>query len=287
MNSETASSKIDFTIVTPSYNYGRYIGECLESVAVQEGVTFEHFVMDAGSEDNTGEVVSRYPQVRFLQEPDDGMSDAINKGFAKARGEWVMWLNADDRLKPGALLEVKRFAEEHEDADVVFGCWDFIGEDGQFIRRMTLFPFKRRILVNHGCYIASTSTFFRRSTTIAKGAVLDVKFKAVMDGEYFSRLVSAGCRFEYIPCVLAEFRIHDQSISQKHIGSHDVGGVLKRQRQLAESSAIRRVYGSRLNGMFRDEMSNRIVESVLYHVFRIQKGLLRFLHRRFCREPGS
>jgi len=273
---------IDFSIVTASYNYGHYIGECLESVAAQEGVHVEHLVMDAGSTDDTLEVVGRYPHASLFQEADKGMSDGINKGFRKAQGRWVMWLNADDRLRPGALAEVKRFAEANVDADVIFGCWNFVDGEGGFIRRMSLFPFRPRILANHGCYIASTSTFYRRESTIGEGHLLSVNFGCVMDGEFFCRLVRAGKRFSYLPVVLADFRLHDESISQRNLESSDVNGILARQKQLAESTTIRRVYGWVL---FKDEMLNSIVEGVLYHVFRVQKGILKWWHRKDCREP--
>jgi len=62
---------IDVTIVTPSFNYGRYIADCLKSVASQEGVTLKHLVMDAGSTDNTRELVANYPHATFFQEPDE------------------------------------------------------------------------------------------------------------------------------------------------------------------------------------------------------------------------
>ena len=70
---------INFTIITPSLNYGHFIGECLESVACQHGVTLEHLIYDAGSKDNTLDVISRFPHAQVVQEPDKGMSDAINK----------------------------------------------------------------------------------------------------------------------------------------------------------------------------------------------------------------
>ena len=127
-----------FTIITPSLNYGHFIGECLESVAGQVddskaekicGIEIEHIVIDGGSTDESAEVVARFPHVKWIQESDDGMSDAINKGFDKATGEWVMWLNADDRLKPGSLE--KMVAElDKTNADVVYGDWDFIDEKG-------------------------------------------------------------------------------------------------------------------------------------------------------------
>jgi glycosyltransferase involved in cell wall biosynthesis len=269
-------SSVDFTIVTASRNYGHYIGECLRSVADQDGVTVEHLVMDACSTDHTAEVVAGFPHASFFQEPDKGMSDGINKGFRRASGTWVMWLNADDRLRPGVLKEVKAYAEAHPEADVIYGCWNFVDADGRFLRRMTVFPFHKGMLANHGCYIASTSTFYRRSSTIEEGHLLNVRFGSVMDGEYFCRLSALGKRFLYLPRVIADFRLHDESISQRNLGKQDIDGVLDHQKQLAESRAIRRIYGLRL---FRDEMLNGIVEGVVYHAYRVLKGGLRWLHR--------
>jgi glycosyltransferase involved in cell wall biosynthesis len=267
---------MDFTIVTPSYNYGRFIGECLQSVATQEGVSLEHLVMDAGSADDTATVVAQYPHASFFQEPDKGMTDGINKGFRRAQGKWVMWLNADDTMQPGALRAVKTFAEHHPEADVIYGCWNFVDAGGQLLRRMTVFPFCHGMIANHGCYIASTSTYYRKATTVAQGHLLNINFKTVMDGEYFCRLSAAGKRFQYLPKVLANFRLHDASISQRNLGKEDIDGILAHQRQLAESRAIRRVYGIRL---FKDEMLNSIVEGVMYHAYRILKGVLRVFYR--------
>lgn len=267
--------KIDFTIVTPSYNYGHFIEECLSSVASQQGVSFEHLIMDAGSDDATQSVVDRYPHAAWHQQPDDGMSDGINKGFLKAQGRWVMWLNADDRLKPNALQAVKEWAEKHPKADVIFGCWNFIDVNGAFKRRMTLFPFNRVMAANHGCYIASTSTFFRRKTTIAEGYLLNINFRLMMDGEYYCRLAAADKNFEYLPRVLADFRLHDESISQRNVGKKDLDSVLAYQRQYAEVRTVHRVYGVNL---FKDETLNGLVEGVLYQFFRIVKGILRLIY---------
>jgi glycosyltransferase involved in cell wall biosynthesis len=268
---------MDFSIVTASYNYGHYINECLDSVARQEGVTFEHLVMDAGSKDDTAEVVARFPHASFFQEPDKGMSDGINKGFLRAKGKWIIWLNADDRLKPGALKALKEFAEQNQEADVIYGCWDFIDAGGNFLRRMTLFPFDRLMLIHYGCYIGSTACFFRRETTIAKGHLLDIDFGYCMDGEYYARLASSGKRFVYFPKVLADFRLHDESISQKSLGKDDPKNILRLQRQAAEPRTIRRIHGIKL---FRDEALNSIIDGVLYHVFRLKKGLLKAIHSR-------
>jgi glycosyltransferase involved in cell wall biosynthesis len=273
---------MDFTIVTASYNYGRYIGECLDSVAAQEGATLEHLVMDAGSKDDTAEVVARYPHATFFQEPDKGMCDGINKGFLRAKGEWVIWLNADDRLKPGALAAVKDFAEKHPEADVIFGAWDFVDADGKFERRMSLFPFRRLMLAHLGCYIGSTACFLRRKTVIDEGFLLDLEYRICMDGELYARLAKAGKRFQYFPCVLADFRRHGENLSLRNFELSGIHRILKVQRQYAEARSIRRFYGINL---LRDDMFNEALDALWYVFFRIQKGLLRALWRKHLRHP--
>ena len=266
---------MDFTIVTASYNYGHYIGECLESVDKQEGVTFEHLVFDGGSTDNSAEVVGEYPEVNFVQEPDKGMCDAINKGFRAAKGKWVMWLNADDRLLPGALAAFKRFAEKHEDADVIYGGWNFINADGSFRRRMTLFPHQPSMMLYVGCYIGSTSAFYRRDTVIDEGLHLNERFRYVMDGEFYARLHAEGKKFVYFPRLLAEFRWHGGNLSLKNHGKEGIDHWLTLQKQYAETKAIRRAYGRR---WFKDENFNGFTDSVLYLYWRIMKPILKRLN---------
>ena len=270
---------MDFTIITPSYNYGHYIGECLGSVAKQEGASFEHLVIDACSTDGTASVVAQYPHAQFFQEPDAGMSDAINKGFLKAKGKWVMWLNADDRLKPGALRAVKAYSENNHDADVIYGGWDFIDANGRFQKRMPAVPFDFRMLIQHGCYIGSTSCFYRKSTTIDQNFLLNVDFRFCMDGEYYARLAAAGKSFLHMPLILADFRLHDQSISQSNLGKGDISGILNYQRQAAEPRTLRRLYGFK---PFKDENLCLVVDGILYHVYRLKKGLIRSWCRRRC-----
>ncbi len=94
---------IKVSIITPSFNQGRFLTDCIESVLAQVGVEVEHIITDAGSTDETIDVLNRYPHLKRKSESDKGMSDGINKGFLHASGDWVMWLNCDDYLLPGAL----------------------------------------------------------------------------------------------------------------------------------------------------------------------------------------
>ena len=233
----------DFSIITPSYNYARYVKECIESVKNQEGVTFEHIIQDAGSTDGTLDILHSYPHLKLHVEKDSGMSEGINRGFRKARGKWVMWLNTDDRLLPGALAAVKAFADSRPDADIVYGAWNFIGPDGEIQRAMKALPYSLNMHIWYGTYLASTALFLRRSTTIEEGFLLDERFHYDMDGEYYARLGRAGKKFVHYNRLLADFRWHGDNLSAPNIERRDMDAELKRQKQHGEDAAIKRIYG--------------------------------------------
>ncbi|MCX6875053.1 MAG: glycosyltransferase family 2 protein [Verrucomicrobia bacterium] len=286
---------MDFTIITPNLNYGRYLGECLQSVATQagerldpdgtrarrsrtwseaapQGVTLEHLVMDGGSSDDSAEVAAGFPHAEWLQAPDRGMSDAINKGFERATGDWVMWLNADDRLKPGALAAMLEHLNQST-ADVVYGAWDFVNETGEFLRRVKALRWSAFVHLYHHCYVGSTAAFFRRETVLAQGYRLREDFHYVMDGEFYARLAAAGKTFEVAPVVVADFRLHGANASQRHLGkTRDMDGILAAERQHVESRAIRRAYGIT---MFEDPYLNGLSDGVLWIMARGWKTVLR------------
>jgi glycosyltransferase involved in cell wall biosynthesis len=259
---------MDFTIITPSLNYGRFLGDCIESVAAQTSVTLEHLVIDGGSTDDSATVAARFPHAVWTQEPDLGMSDAINKGFERARGNWVMWLNADDRLKPGALAEILTLLEKSP-ADVVYGDWDFMDEAGHFLRHVKAPKWSRFVNVHHHCFIGSTAAFYRRATVTGEGHRLREDFRYVMDGEFYARLDAAGKRFECVPVTVADFRLHGANASQRHLGkTRDLEVILSAERQHVESRAIRRAYGITL---FDDPYLNGLVDGVLWIAARAWK----------------
>jgi len=203
-----------FSIVTPSFNQGRFLCDCLRSVADQRSadIQVEHIVVDACSTDETKALLEARSDIRWTSEPDEGQTDAINKGFRRASGEWLMWLNADDFLLPGALEKVRRFALRHTRSEVIYGDCRFVDADGRTIRDKKEGGFDLAMLVLYGCYIPSTATFFHRSI-IDRGLFLDPRYRNCMDLEYFVRLASAGVRFEHLPEVLAAFRFHDSNVS--------------------------------------------------------------------------
>ncbi len=251
---------MDFTIITPSLNYGRFLGDCLSSVADQPGVSLEHLIFDGGSQDDSSSVAATFPNAVWKQEKDFGMSDAINKGFEQAKGDWAMWLNADDRLKPGILSQVLTELKK-SNADIVYGDYHFITESGGIIREMKVPGWSRFVHIYHHCYVPSTAAFYRKSTVIGQGHRLREDFNYVMDGEFYARLDSIGKKFYRIPINIADFRLHGGNASLRHLAkTRDMDTILAAERQHVESRAIRRAYGITL---FKDPYLVGLVDGLL------------------------
>jgi glycosyltransferase involved in cell wall biosynthesis len=204
------------SIITPSFNQGRYIERTVRSVLDQKGdFDLEHLVIDGGSTDNTLDILRRYePRLRWLSERDDGQSDALNKGFAMATGEVVAWLNSDDTYQPGALARV---VEEYrkEPFDWCFGNCAIIDEEDrpirEFITRYKVAQSRkysyRRLLRRD--FIPQPAVFFSAAAYRATGEISrDLVYS--MDYDYWLRL---GKRWQprYVDALLANFRWHTQS----------------------------------------------------------------------------
>ncbi len=263
---------MDFTVITPSLNYGRFLNDCLSSVANQSEVTLEHLVFDGGSTDDSAEKAAQYSSVIWSQEKDSGMSAAINKGFDRAKGDWVIWLNADDRLKPGALAKLLSELKK-SDADVVYGDFDFIDESGKLIRPMKVPGWSAFVNIYHHCYVPSTAAFYRNSTIIGQGHRLREDFRYVMDGEFYARLDSIGKKFKHVPFNIADFRMHGGNASQRHLSrTRDMDTILAAELQHVESRAIRRAYGITL---FKDPYHVGLIDGVLSIIARLWKAVLK------------
>lgn len=120
--------KPKISVITPSLNKAKYIGQAIESVIAQGYPLFEHIVVDGGSTDGTVDILKRYPHLRWVSEADKGQSDAMNKGFSMSDGEIISYLNADDYFEPGAFNTVVRYFNEGE--KFVVGRVRVIHDDG-------------------------------------------------------------------------------------------------------------------------------------------------------------
>jgi GT2 family glycosyltransferase len=195
------------------------------------------------------------------------MADAINKGFDRATGEWVMWLNGDDCLLPGALAKVWAFVEEHPEADVIHGDCRFVRSDRSLLRRKLDHPMDEAVLVFAGCWVPSTATFLKRRLLDA-GHRLDRRFKNSMDWEFYLRLLRAGYRFCYLPEALADFRWHEGNLTLLHDA-----------RRRSEDHELQRAHLAARG--WPEFLGWRPVLAMLRWVFRVRRLVLRWAaHRR-------
>ncbi|MBI4927898.1 MAG: glycosyltransferase [Anaerolineae bacterium] len=170
------------SIITPSFNQARYIEATLDSVLSQDYPEIEYIVMDGGSTDGTVDILKRYEHrlAGWVSEKDRGQTDAINKGFARARGEVLAWLNSDDTYQPGAVREAVEALRAHPEAALVYGDANYIDETGRVIGRFPAAQTDYRRLRQGYVHIPQQAAFWRASRWRQVGP-LDVSFFFAMD----------------------------------------------------------------------------------------------------------
>jgi glycosyltransferase involved in cell wall biosynthesis len=198
------------SVVTPSFNQGEFIRKNLESVREQNFDGVEHIVIDGGSKDQTTEILKEYPEVQWVSEPDQGQTDALNKGIEKARGEWICWINSDDYLLPGALESFEAFVREHPEAEFVYSDCVFVDEKGEVIeKRPANYTGEKEFLYTWwrgGSGFAQPGTFFRRKLWERFGP-FDISLHYTMDYDFWLK-ISDEVDFLYLPAELATYRLH-------------------------------------------------------------------------------
>ena len=226
------------SIITPSWNQGRFFRRCLESIKVAPGVEVEHIVLDNCSNDETPQLLSEYAARedgivrRFITEKDDGQTRAINDGLRMATGDIVCWLNTDEWYADNTLQRVVHHFESSPNTDFLYGNCTFVDDAGRVVKERRSLGFNSSMLLYYGCYISSAAAFVRRRV-IDENEILNPEFRVAMDYEWYARLASRGYRFAHIAEVFAFFTWHDTNISTLH-----------HARSLDERLMIQRKFGS-------------------------------------------
>lgn len=206
----TARKQPKISIVTCSYQQGRYLDATIRSVLQQQNVDLEYIVIDGASTDNSADIIRSYQdQLHYwVSEPDHGQTDALIKGFNHATGDIQGWLCSDDLLLPGALELVAQFFMEHPDVYAVYGDSLWIDGAGRYLRPKKEMDFKRFAFLFDHNYISQPSMFWRRSLYEMVGG-LDPRFNLAMDADLWERF-SRHTKIAHVPVYLSCMRYYPE-----------------------------------------------------------------------------
>jgi glycosyltransferase involved in cell wall biosynthesis len=202
------------TIVTPSFNQGHFIEETIQSILRQGYPRLEHIVMDGGSTDDTTKILKNHPHIQWFSEKDRGQTHAVNKGFMKATGEIVGWINSDDTFLPGAFDAVIEAFRRNPSWNVIYGDYEAIDEKGNILYKQESFcgSYEEMIRWWDYTYAIHQPTVFVRKHVIDTIGMLDESFHYTMDYDWWLR-IAKQFPFHKVILPLATYRFHKDSKS--------------------------------------------------------------------------
>lgn len=196
------------SIVTPSYNQAHFLEETIQSVLSQDYPQIEYLIIDGGSTDKTVDIIKKYEAklAGWASEKDGGQTDAINKGFARANGDILAWINSDDTYEPSAVTEAVKYLQDHPEVGMVYGDCNYTNESGRVIGKFNAAQTNYRLLRQGYTRIPQQTMFFRAELWKQVGP-LDPSFYFAMDYDLWTR-IAARTEIKYIPQTWANFRLH-------------------------------------------------------------------------------
>jgi glycosyltransferase involved in cell wall biosynthesis len=247
------------TVVTPSFNQAAFLEQTIDSVLSQGYPNLEYIIVDGGSSDGSVEIIQKYAAhlAWWVSEKDQGQGDALNKGFQRASGELLGWLNSDDLYQPGSILAAVEVFQSHPEAGLVYGDVLSIDAAGQPFNLMRFAPYTLQDLMAFKI-ICQPGAMLRRSVLEQAGG-LDVRYHYVLDHHLWLRMVRLA-PMVYLPRTQAAARFHPaaKNLAQaSRFGEEalQVAAWLASAPEFAAHYNARRVWGGayRLNGWYQVE----------------------------------
>ena len=199
------------SILTPSYNQAQFIEETIRSVLLQGYPNLEYIIIDGGSTDGSVDIICKYEPwlAHWVSEPDDGQSDALNKGLRQAQGEVTGWLNADDTYCPGAAVNAAGYLATHLESAAVYSDCNVVDESGatQSLLKAGEFSLRRLVFRN---FIPQPTVFVRRDILEEVGG-WNGELHFIMDYDLWMRIGLRQHTMQYLPGTWANFRLHADS----------------------------------------------------------------------------
>jgi glycosyltransferase involved in cell wall biosynthesis len=205
------------TIITPSFQQGRYLEETIRSVLLQRYPNLEYFVIDGGSTDNSIEIIQKYsPWLSWwISEIDRGQADAINKGFQKSESSIIGWINSDDLLLPESLWHIALAHVDTPDKIIVGDVEEFSDPSSSVINKSNLVQqnelgFENFVEIWNGKLMWHQPGIFFPSNLLSRTGLLDTNLEYAFDHDFMCRLLQVAS-VKYLRHPVARFRLHDSS----------------------------------------------------------------------------
>ena len=205
------------SIITPSFDQVPYLEETITSVLEQDYSSIEYIIVDGGSTDGSVDIIRKYEKklAWWLSEKDKGQTDAINKGFARAKGEILAWINSDDTYNRGAVSAAVKYLLENPEVALVYSDCNYINEEGRVIGKFPAAQTDYRRLREGYVHIPQQTMFFRAKYWKELGP-LDPSFHFAMDYDLWTR-VAAHAPIKYLAGqTWSNFRLHNFGKTTAH-----------------------------------------------------------------------
>lgn len=229
-----------FSVVTPTRNDLAKLRRCVGSVRGQADASVQHLVQDACSSDGTSQWLAAQPDLDGVSEPDRGMYDAIHRGWARAHGRYLSWLNSDEQYLPGTLEFVHQWFEAHPQVSVLFGDYLVARPDGTAVALRREIPFRRAYVANGFLNTTSCALFFRRELWDRGLLRFDDGLRYAADKDLMLRLHAASVPIVHVARVLAIFGIDGSNLST-HTQMKLEAEAVRRRHGALSSPALRRL----------------------------------------------
>jgi len=204
------------SIITPNYNYSKYIGQTIQSVIDQDYLDFEHIIVDDGSTDNSVQIIQEYvnkhpDKIKLIQQENKGQTKALNRALNLASGEIIGWINSDDYFNKDAFNKVISVFKKFDTIDAVYGNIGIIDKNGKLVKvnKYLKFSYISGVFNGFGKTISSNAIFWKKKLTDEVG-FMNEDFVYSMDSEYWSRLLYKR-KLKRIDYLIAYFRWHPQA----------------------------------------------------------------------------
>lgn len=219
---------LKISIVTPSYNQGKFIKDTIESVMAQNYDNWEHIIVDGKSSDDTVSILKKYSHLKWVSEKDNGSVYALNKGIKMATGDIIGWLNSDDYYEQNIFKDVVD-AFENLNVNFVSGNQNFVDKDKNMVLKNFSLKFDYKYLTKFDPYVIRTPATFYSKNILEKVGYFAEDYKIVFDYDMFVKILKTE-DLKFVDKVFTNYRFHEGTLSLNNV-KRQVGELLKISKQ--------------------------------------------------------